>query len=241
MDSPSSISESLDWFAVSKPSGWVTHRSHWDRSSEALLQWVRDQQQGKHVHAVHRLDRSTSGIVLFAKNPIAAKRLMEEFESRSAQKCYFALVRGFLKESIVINSPLRVIKNDESKGDYVEALTEVSLLAKGILHQPLGEFESQRISFLKLSPKTGRTHQLRRHTAKISHPIIGDTKYGDRHINRLWRSLGLTRLALHAYSLETLETGLLKSPLPRDMIDACLKIQWLDQGLETILKYSVDS
>jgi tRNA pseudouridine65 synthase len=240
MLSPVCICESQDWVAVSKPSGWLTHRSDWDRESKALLQWVREHQLGKHVYPVHRLDRGTSGVVLFAKSPEAAKRLMDQFETRSAQKCYLALVRGFLLNSMTIESPLRVIHNDESKGDYVDATTEVTVLARGLLHHQLGEFDSQRISFLKLMPKTGRTHQLRRHTAKITHPIIGDTKYGDRYVNRLWRSLGLTRLALHAFSLDTLETGLITSPLPDDIIEACRQITWQEGGLEEILKYSPD-
>jgi tRNA pseudouridine65 synthase len=233
---PEIISETEDWVAVAKPSGWVTHRSEWDRASQALLQWVRDYNGGHHVYAIHRLDRATSGVVLFAKNPKSAAELMTQFGERTAQKIYFALVRGFVKGPLVIDSPLRAIKNDETKGDYEEALTQVEVLGTGILPVPLGPFSEQRLSLLKLMPKTGRTHQLRRHLVKISHPIVGDTKYGDSRVNKLWRTLGQDRLALHAYSLTLTQTGTLVCKVPSDIVRACQIVQWQPEESEKNLQ-----
>lgn len=231
---PAIISETADWIAVAKPSGWVTHRSEWDRNSNALLQWVRDYNGGSHVYAVHRLDRGTSGVVLFAKNPTAAADLMNQFVLRNTLKVYYALVRGFVSGPMHIDSPLRVIRNDETTGDYEEASTELEVVAKGILPIPWGAFSEQRLSLLRLIPKTGRTHQLRRHLVKISHPILGDTKYGDSKVNQLWRSLGLERLALHAFSLALPQTGVLTQLLPSDLLDSCLRITWQPGEIEII-------
>jgi tRNA pseudouridine65 synthase len=231
---PAIISETADWIAVAKPSGWVTHRSEWDRNSNALLQWVRDYNGGSHVYAVHRLDRGTSGVVLFAKSPMAAADLMNQFILRNTVKVYYALVRGFVEGPMYIDSPLRVIKNDETTGDYEDAYTDLEVVAKGILPIPLGKFSEQRLSLLKLIPKTGRTHQLRRHLVKIAHPIIGDTKYGDGKVNQLWRSLGLDRLALHAFSLALPQTGSLSFALPLDILESCLRISWQPGEIDII-------
>lgn len=235
---PEIISETDDWIAVAKPSGWLTHRSEWDRSSEPLLQWVRDYNGGNHVYAIHRLDRATSGVVLFAKNPKSAAELMAQFGDRNVHKVYFALVRGFVKGPLLIESPLRAIRNDETKGDYEEATTQVEVIANGILPIPLGSYSEQRLSLLKLTPKTGRTHQLRRHLVKISHPIVGDSKYGDSKVNKLWRTLGQDRLALHAYSLDLAQTGRLVCPLPSDILAACQIIHWHPEDSERIREWA---
>jgi len=223
---PYLIQQGDDWACFYKPSGWVTHRSKWDRHSPAILQWGRDYLGGAHVFPVHRLDRATSGLILLAKSPEAARFYMGQFENRMCQKKYVALVRGFINSNIIIDKPLRFIRDDETKGDYEFAETQISVIARGTLSIPLGEFEKQRLSLIEAAPLTGRTHQIRRHLAKISHPIIGDTRYGDRHVNRVWRELGMTRLGLHSSSLQIAQAGYLESRLDSVFESAIKNIQW---------------
>lgn len=129
---------------------------------------------GKYVYAVHRLDRATSGVLLFAKTEEFAAVLRQLFAEKKVKKTYLAFVRGWIKEE------LGVIRSIDSK----QSSSMVEPLACFELQKPLGRYESCRYSLVRLSPQTGRTHQLRRHMVSLRHPIIGDTTYGDRHHNR---------------------------------------------------------
>ena len=147
---------------------------------------------------VHRLDRKTSGILLLAKNKEYVKAFQELFESQKIAKKYIALVRGHVIESGIIDSP---VKNE--RGNYKEALTIYNCLEHIELPIAVEPYETARYSYVEFEPKTGRMHQLRIHANKISHPIVGDHKYGNRHHNRMFdEKLGLPNLFLHAFKLE---------------------------------------
>ncbi len=192
--------------AVDKPSGLAVHRGA-ARDRVVALQLVRDQ-VGRHVHAVHRLDRATSGVLLFAFDPDAARRMQERFEAGGVEKRYLALVRGIPPEEGVIDHP---IPRDED-GPRVPAVTEFRRLAV---------FE--RYALVEARPLTGRRHQIRRHFKHLSHPLIGDVRYGKGEHNRLFRErFGLHRLALHALELafehpETRERWRIAAPVPEDL------------------------
>jgi tRNA pseudouridine65 synthase len=192
--------------AVDKPAGLAVHRGA-ARDRTVALQLVRDR-AGRHVHAVHRLDRATSGVLLFAFDPGTARRLQEQLEAGEVAKRYLALVRGVPPESGVIDHPIP----RDVDGPRVPALTEFRRLAT---------FE--RYALVEARPRTGRRHQIRRHFKHLSHPLIGDVRYGKGEHNRLFRDrFGLHRLALHALELafdhpETGEALRLVAPVPEDL------------------------
>ena len=188
--------------AVDKPSGMAVHRG-WSRERYTVLQVLRDQ-VGRHVYPVHRLDRSTSGALVLAFDPETARSLQEQFESGGVRKRYLALVRGIPPEEGIIDHPIPRAPD----GPRVPAVTEF---------RRLGTFE--RYALLEVIPRTGRLHQIRRHLKHVSHPLIGDVRYGKGEHNRLFRErFGLHRLALHALELR-LEHPPLRffAPVPEDL------------------------
>jgi tRNA pseudouridine65 synthase len=195
-----------DCVAVDKPSGLLVHRSEIDKHEENFaVQILRDQLE-RRVQPVHRLDKPTSGVLLFALNERSAKSLSEQFEKRSIRKCYLAVVRGHTHGSETIDYPLKqesAWRDKKTKGPPQEAVTLYKTLANLEYKAPVGRYATARFSLIELEPRTGRTHQLRRHLAHIRHPIIGDTRHGDGVQNRFAREhFGADRLWLHASSVE---------------------------------------
>ncbi|MBV8201534.1 MAG: pseudouridylate synthase [Acidobacteria bacterium] len=195
-----------DLLVVDKPSGLVVHRG-WAQDGEVVMTLARGL-AGRHVHPVHRLDRGTSGVLVLALTAAAARTLGEAFEAGRVRKRYLALVRGIAPESGVVDHPIP----RSAGGPRVPAVTRFRRLAT---------FE--RYSWLEVIPESGRLHQVRRHLKHISHPVIGDVRYGKGEHNRLFRSrFGLYRLALHAAEvrLDHPASGAplrLLAPLPADL------------------------
>lgn len=197
-----------DLVAVHKPAGLLVHRSPIDRhETRFAVQMTRDL-IGQEVFPLHRLDRPTSGLLLFALNVETARALGSQFSDHSLQKTYVALCRGWPAENGRIDHALLYKKDpiaDKYKQEPCEpqsAVTDFSTLATCTLDVALGLYEQQRYSLVQLNPHTGRKHQLRRHLNHISHPIIGDVKYGDRHHNHFFNDwLGQHRLYLAATAL----------------------------------------
>lgn len=188
--------------AVDKPSGMAVHRG-WSQERYTVLQVLRDQ-VGRHVYPVHRLDRSTSGALVLALDPETARALQEQFAAGEVRKRYLALVRGIPPEEGIVDHPIP----RSPDGPRVPAVT---------WFRRLGTFE--RYSLLEVVPRTGRLHQIRRHLKHISHPLIGDVRYGKGEHNRLFRErFGLHRLALHAVELELARPSIrLLAPVPEDL------------------------
>ena len=150
------------------------------------------------LYPVHRLDRATAGLVLFALNPEAAKNLASQFRNREMDKRYLAIVRGYTDDSGTIDHPLKKEKNQT----LLPAITQYKRLAKVELPYPVGRYATARYSLLETRPETGRQHQIRRHCLHISHPIVGDRVYGDgRHNHFMAEHLQSKRLWLFARSL----------------------------------------
>jgi len=191
--------------AINKPSGLLVHKSPIDKRETAFaLQMVRDQ-IGQYVYPVHRLDKPTSGVLVFALSSEVARLLSEQFREHSIEKEYMAVVRGYTKASELIDYDLKVILDkkadkDRSKNkEPQEAQTYYECLATVELPFPVSRYPVARYTLLKLLPKTGRKHQLRRHAKHILHPIVGDTKYGRNEHNNLFREkFDCHRLLLHA-------------------------------------------
>lgn len=201
--------------AVNKPAGMLVHRS-WLSGGETVfvMQTLRDQ-IGRHVYPVHRLDRPTSGALLFALSPEAARALTEQFEQKRVQKTYWAVVRGHLPERGRIDYALKYrpdpIAESRTEATLQEAVTDYRCLAQTELpFQSALRYPTSRYSWAELTPHTGRKHQLRRHMKHIFHPIVGDTNHGDlRQNHAVAEHLGTHRLMLHArgLSFQSLENG----------------------------------
>jgi len=183
--------------AVNKPAGLLVHRGKHTGDEPAALQVLRDQ-LGEFLFTVHRIDRATSGVVVFAFSPGAARELCLQFERREVRKTYWAVVRGIVEAEGRMDHGLRRCKNEEPQA----AVTTFCRLATVELPIPAGPHESARYSLVEAHPLTGRYHQIRKHFKHISHPIIGDTVYGDGVHNRLFRQqFGTRRLLLAARTL----------------------------------------
>lgn len=198
-----------DYFvAIHKPAGLLVHRSGIDRhETRFALQLLRDQ-IGQRVYPVHRLDKPTSGPLLFALDPLAARLLTQVFTEQQVDKTYLALVRGYTDLQGIIDYPLKEeldkITDRKANPDKAAqtAMTHYQRLAQVELPFPVGRYRSCRYSLLKITPKSGRKHQIRRHMKHIFHPIVGDTTHGDGKHNQFFRShFNCWRLLLAATEL----------------------------------------
>jgi tRNA pseudouridine65 synthase len=181
---------------VDKPAGLVVHRG-WATDRVTALSIAR-QMAGQWVYPVHRLDRSTSGALVFALSADIARRVQESFEADLVHKRYLALVRGLAPDHACIDHAIAKEK-DKPK---LPAITRVSRLTSyRIVDDATGAARSY--SWVEAFPLTGRPHQIRRHLKHISHPIIGDVRYGKAEHNRLFRRrFALERMALHAEAID---------------------------------------
>lgn len=191
--------------AVNKPSGLLVHRSFIDRSETVFaMQLLRDQ-LGQRVYPLHRLDKATSGVLLFALDPATARTMTEMITGRRVAKSYLAVVRGYTAEEGCIDHALADPKDDASRSGNRSpkaAVTSYRRLATAELPFSAGRYATARFSLVRAEPLTGRMHQVRRHFKHLFHPVIGDTTYGDGKQNRLFReSLACGRLLLHAETL----------------------------------------
>jgi len=193
--------------AIEKPAGFHVHppENSMHRIPMGLncLQ-VLKKQLNQFLYPVHRLDRATSGVLVFALSPQSAGAISQQFKERSVHKVYYCVVRGWVPESGTIDSPLNIDSSSEDPGsEKVDALTHYQRVAQIELPYPVGRYATARFSLVQVKPHTGRMHQIRRHFAHIRHPLIGDTVYGDGKQNRFFREeLGISGLLLKAYSLK---------------------------------------
>jgi len=195
--------------AVNKPSGLLVHRSPIDRhETRFALQMVRDQ-VGQHVYPVHRLDKPTSGVLLFGLSSQVASVLSGQFAQGSIQKHYLAVSRGYCPTDSVIDYSLReqldrIADRDARKDKPAQAaVTHLKRLATVEIPIAVDRYPQSRYSLVALRPETGRRHQLRRHMKHIGHPIIGDAKHGKGVHNRFFqREYDCHRLLLACTGLQ---------------------------------------
>lgn len=170
---------------VNKPSGLAVHRGEARDPIFALT--LARQLAGRLVHPIHRLDRATSGLLVFTFDKAILAAMQQKLETGGVEKIYWALVRGIPPAGGIIDHPIP----RQEGGERVAAVTEF---------RRLGIFE--RYALIEARPRTGRRHQIRKHMKHIGHPLIGDICYGKGEHNRYFRDLaGLHRLALHALRL----------------------------------------
>lgn len=184
--------------AINKPHGLLVHRTKIARDVDVFaLQLLRDQ-LGRKVSPCHRIDRKTSGVLLFAIDDEADKAMKNLFAECKTHKTYYSIVRGFIKEEGEIDYALR-----RDDGKVQEALTNFERVQKVEVEIPLGKHKTSRYSLVKAFPKTGRMHQIRKHFAHIIHPIIGDRPHGCNKQNKLFKERWeMDSMMLHAFSLD---------------------------------------
>lgn len=191
---------------IEKPSGLLVHRSPIDRhETRFAVQMLRDQ-IGRRVHPVHRLDKGTSGALAFALDKEAAAALATAFAGHDVRKTYVAVVRGWPPDDGVIDHPLAAVADEyalPASADAKPALTRYRRLASVELPVQVDRYPTARYALVELDPETGRRHQLRRHLAHATHPIIGDSTYGKGRHNRLFAErYGVRRLLLACTGLD---------------------------------------
>lgn len=184
--------------AINKPYGWLTHKSSIARdATDIVLQQLRDQINA-YVYPIHRLDRKTTGVLIFGLQSNIHRDMSIQFMKEQINKTYYAIVRGYTLDNETIDYDL---KNEAGKSQ--KAKTYYETLRRSEIPLAYGKFQTSRYSFVKLVPSTGRMHQLRRHMSHIFHPIIGDRPHGCNKQNRLMKEeFNFTEMLLHAENLE---------------------------------------
>lgn len=184
--------------AINKPNGLLVHRSPIASDADVFaVQLLRDQ-LGQRVYPVHRLDRKTSGVLLFALDEATNSEMQRKFMDGEITKTYHAIVRGYTPDTGEIDYPL---KRDD--GVTQDAFTYFETLMRTEVPFAVGKHPTSRYSLVKLNPVTGRMHQLRKHMAHILHPIIGDRPHGCNKQNRFFKEqLDMMQMMLHAVELE---------------------------------------
>lgn len=213
------LAQDTSFVAIDKPSGFHVHQPEFPHrrvSRDIVCLALLRNQIGQYVYPVHRLDVGTSGILVFALSSESASKFGKAFKENRTQKTYYAVVRGFLKdEKARIEIPLE----SDSTGELYNAVTDYEVISKVELPFAVGKrYPTTRYSLVKVMPITGRFHQIRRHFARLSHPLIGDCEHGDSHHNRFFREqFGVQGLMLRASALEIDEPAIqisLKSVWP---------------------------
>lgn len=191
-----------EWLvAINKPHGLLVHKTKIaEEKSHFAVQKVRDL-IGQMVWPIHRLDRGTGGVLLFGKNKEVTAAVSQAFALQKTEKRYLAITRGFVKaEWKEVDKPLAKLevtpKKEQPAVSFVRGLEQVEIPVAN------DKYPCSRYSLVEVVPKTGRTHQIRRHLNFLSHPILGDYKHGDyRHNNYFKEHHGLDHMLLHAFAL----------------------------------------
>ena len=196
------LMEDDDILVINKPAGLAVHAG--SQIQLGVIEAMRIiRPENRFVELVHRLDRDTSGCLVLAKSRAALLNLQQQMKASETDKRYLTLTRGkwAAQENIV---DLALQKNSLSSGERM-VVPDINGKKSKTLFEVKQEFSGCQLVAAKLY--TGRTHQIRVHSASQSHPVAGDEKYGDREFNKRLRQYGLKRMFLHAWQLS------LKHPL----------------------------
>lgn len=190
------IDEGDDWLLLNKPAGLATHAGTGIRFG--VIEALRAARGGGYVELVHRLDRGTSGCLLIAKSRTALNRMQDAWRDRAVEKTYLALLNGdWQRDEHSVDVPL--LRDQVRSGERMVNTSREGKPARSHF-QPIERFANASLQAVTIV--TGRTHQIRVHSAHIGHAVAGDDKYGTRNANRQWRTIGLERMFLHAWQLK---------------------------------------
>ncbi|WP_066438728.1 pseudouridine synthase [Chryseobacterium sp. CCH4-E10] len=183
--------------AINKPSGLLVHKSFYSGEADTYAIQELKKQIGQKVYPVHRLDRKTSGVLLFTLDKEMLKTMSDVFAARAVEKKYIAILRGWAKEEETIDYDL--INENEVKQN---AVTRYRRLQTSEIDLPFLKHQTSRYCLVEATPETGRFHQLRKHFKHILHPILGCRKHGCNKQNKLWlQTFGINKMTLHAHQL----------------------------------------
>jgi 23S rRNA pseudouridine955/2504/2580 synthase len=204
---------------INKPSGLAVHGGSGIRMG--AIEAMRHIYPQLELELAHRLDRDTSGCLMIAKRRSAVRALHEQLRSGNVEKIYHCLVKGQLSKSpYVVEKPLH--KNQLVSGERIVRVDEVNGKPSVTIFSTLAQYS--HASYLRVELKTGRTHQIRVHSAYLNCPLAGDNKYGDKAFNAKMKNLGLARLFLHAKQLtfktpDTNEQVTVTAPIDNELLD----------------------
>lgn len=183
--------------AINKPSGLLVHKSFYSGEADTYAIQELKKQIGQKVYPVHRLDRKTSGVLLFTLDKEMLKTMSDVFAAREVEKKYIAILRGWAKEEETIDYDL-VNENEVTQN----AVTYYRRLQTSEIDLPFLKHQTSRYCLVEATPETGRFHQLRKHFKHILHPILGCRKHGCNKQNKLWlQTFGISKMTLHAHQL----------------------------------------
>ena len=227
-EAPSVLKESETFWLLDKPSGWLVHPQR-GVDAPALTDWVMENLGQAQAFPVHRLDRGTSGLMLWAKNSETARSWQALWQAGKVRKGYIALVRGRFSGEQFLDHPVPADEKAERKPaqSYLSVLESV-------------DASPRALSLLEVEPYSGRYHQIRRHVKHLGHPLIGDSNYGRTELNRALRaSVGLARLALHAAWLQLPAAQVNDEPttyfshLPASLHEPLVRLGFSERALST--------
>lgn len=185
------------FIAVNKPHGLLVHRSSMASDAREFALQILRNQLGRYVFPAHRLDRKTSGVLLFSLDKDTDSMIQQMFARGEVSKTYLAIVRGYTDDEGTINYPLK-----RDNGTFQEAVTRYRTLNRAELDYSSHPHNTSRYSLVEVKPDTGRMHQIRRHFAHILHPVIGDRPHGCNKQNRFFKTVfGMDTMLLHASTL----------------------------------------
>ncbi len=227
-----------DLIVINKPAGLLVHRTGLDRyETQFAMQLLRDQ-IGSHVFPVHRLDRPTSGALVFARSSEMAREMAVEFAERRVHKKYLAVVRGAMETATTVDHPLREEHDDitdkQARTDKPaqDAVTLIEPLAQVEFPVFVDRYPTSRYSLVRATPYTGRKHQIRRHLSHIHHPVIGDVNHGKGKHNRFFQdTFGIRRLLLACTEIGFFHPRdkseiKIQAPLAAEFFDLLQKLNW---------------
>ena len=186
------------YVAINKPCRILVHRSAISEDKVFVLQLLRDQ-LGQKIYPIHRLDRATSGVLMFGKTSEAASLLGKQMQEQLVKKTYLAIIRGYVEAQGTIDYPLA----PEPDKPKQEAITHYKRLQQSEMPFSVGRYPTSRYSLVEVTLETGRRHQIRRHFSHLRHPIINDRRHGDvKHNKYFEKTIGTERLLLHAHKMK---------------------------------------
>lgn len=186
--------EDQNYVAIHKTAGLLVHPTKLDSHEKITAVQILRQQLQKQIFPVHRLDKPTSGVMIFALNSNAAERLASQFRENQVQKKYIALVRGHLKQEHLLDYPLKEEldmisdKNSNQNRPAQQAQTLLMPIEQVEIPVMVDRYPTTRYSLVFAFPKTGRKHQIRRHLRHLNHPIIGDVAHGCGEHNKYFEN-----------------------------------------------------
>jgi len=192
------------YVVINKPCGIMVHRTKISEDTRFVLQLLRNQIK-QHIFPVHRLDRATSGVLVFGKDREAAGFLSQQFRNQKVDKKYVAIIRGYVAESDTIDYPIAKSPRHEAQ----QAITHYKKISETEMPFAVSRYPTSRYSLVEIKLETGRRHQIRRHFAHLRHPVIGDRNHGDcKHNNYFQAHLDIHRMLLHAAEFQFTHPGL---------------------------------